>query len=199
MDNKQLPQKESKAVVKKNSIIRELVTYAVKEEIEPRSRELMRNMVTGTFNMLNDSANKMVDKWLYPDGNAPSRGKRSGVGANEQNQYNKVFISNSSSQKPQRENNYIRSSSDLQLVWVEDPEDAKKIIAALIEEIDNYNKAKVSTFYEKVSEICHVHIVTNFTDHTHGWVQEDIPNMSYYRDRGKYFIDLPKPRNIESI
>lgn len=183
----------SNATVKKPSLIRDLVSYGIREEIEPRATELMRNLITGTINMTGDTLNKMVDKWLYPEGNGPKRTTRSnGVSDyHPQTKYNVSVHSNDS--KPARTSISTRSSIDVNYIWVDTEDQARDIISALVEEIDNYGKAKVATLYDMVK------IPSNFTDFKFGWTSNEVKAMSYYRDRGKYFIDLPKPVNIENV
>lgn len=198
MDNNQQGQKSrpqiSNVTIKKPSIVRDVVSYAIKEEIEPRSKELMRNLVTGAINMLCDTANKGVDRFIYPDGNAPKRTLKSSNGVGDYHPHTNysttVYKSDS---KPQKESINSRSSIDVNLIWVDTEEDAKAIVGALIEEIENYGKAKVSTLYDMVK------IPTNFTDFKFGWTEREESAIGYYRDRGKFFIDLPKPVNIENV
>lgn len=193
-ENKSLPQ-ISNATVKKPSLAREIMSYVMHEEIEPRSKELMRNIISGTFNMINDGLNKGVDKWIYPDGDQPRRTIKNNNGPTDyvpHTRYNTTVYSRNDS-KPPRESINTRSSVDINYIWVDTEADAKAIINSLIEEIDNYGKAKVATLYEMVK------IEPNFTDFKFGWTKEDVKRMSYYRDRGRYFIDLPKPVNIENV
>ena len=76
-------------------------------------------------------------------------------------------------------------------IWVDTEEEAKYIIGCLVEEIDNYGKAKVSTLYEKIKK------PTTFSDFKFGWTNAS--ELSYRRDRGRWFIDLPRPINIENV
>lgn len=197
MENNQNGQKSlpkiSNATVKKPSFMRDVISYAIKEEIEPRSKELMRNLITGSINMVCDTLNKGVDKYIYPDGNAPKRTvKTSGVNDyHPRTNYATSVISSDS--KPQRESINSRSSTSISEIWVDTEEDARAIIGALVEEIDNYGKAKVSTLYDMVR------IAPNFTDFKFGWTKDEVKSIGYYRDRGKYYIDLPKPVNIENV
>lgn len=193
MDDKKLPEK---ATVKKPSLFRDLVEYALKEEIEPRSKEITRNVINGTIGMFNDAATKAVDKWLYPDGNAP-RSKNTSPNNNSRTNY-ATRIFNSETRGP-KETITTRSSVDLQLIWVNSREDADEIVKTLLEEIDMYGKTKVATYYETVSRICHVHIPTTFSDFKYGWTSKERNAISYYSDKGQWFIDLPKPVNIENI
>lgn len=198
MDNNQTNGQKSKpvisnATVKKPSVVRELVTYGIKEEIEPRATELMRNLITGTINMSCDTLNKMVDKWLYPEGNGPKRTVRSGGISDYHPHTNYSTSVYSNDNKPKRESINSRSSIDVNYIWVDTEEQARDIVNTLVEEIDNYNKAKVATLYDMVK------VTPNFTDFKYGWTKDDIKNIGYYRDRGKYFIDLPKPVNIENV
>lgn len=199
MDNQQLPSVEEKkpkianATVKKNTIGGEILNYIVKEEIEPRSKELMRNIITGTFNMINDALNKGVDKWIYPDGNSPRRVVKSNGPGNyiPRTNYNTTVVS--TNDKSQKESINSRSSINVNYIWVDTEEEARNIIATLVEDIENYGKAKVASLYEMVG------VQTTFADFKFGWTKEDISRINYTRDRGKYFIDLPKPVNIENV
>jgi hypothetical protein len=198
--------KKPKATVKRPSIFKELVTYAIKEEIEPKSTEIMHNVITGVIDMFGDAARKSVDKWMYPDGNAPvSRhtNKTNGaVNTNATNYSVRVYNSTGNS-SPRRDNPKPsigqRSSLDVQLVWVDDVEDAEEIKNSLYELIDNYQKAKVADYYETVNRVCNTDIATTMADFKYGWTEKDRPNIGYYRDKGKYYISLPKPSNIEHI
>lgn len=199
-ENKQLPQPEenkkpkiANATVKKNTIGSEILNYVVKEEIEPRSKELMRNIITGTFNMINDALNKGVDKWIYPDGSGPRRVVKSNGPGNYIPRTNYSTTVVSTGERPQRESINNRSSINVNYIWVDTEDEAKNIVATLIEDIDNYGKAKVASLYEMVGA------QTNFSDFKFGWTKEDVNSIGYYRDRGKYFIDLPKPSNIENV
>lgn len=199
MDNQQLPSVENKkpkianATVKKNTIGGEILNYIVKEEIEPRSKELMRNIITGTFNMINDALNKGVDKWIYPDGNSPRRVVKSNGPGNyiPRTNYSTSVISNGD--RPQKESINTRSSINVNYIWVDTEDEARNIISTLVEDIENYGKAKVASLYEMVG------IQTTFADFKYGWTKDDISRINYTRDRGKYFIDLPKPVNIENV
>ena len=197
-ENKQIPQPEDKkpkianATVKKNSIGSEIINYVVKEEIEPRSKELVRNIITGTFNMINDALNKGVDKWIYPDGSGPRRVVKTNGPGNyiPRTNYNTTVVSTG---EPKKESINNRSSINVNFIWVDTEDEAKNIIGTLVEDIENYGKAKVASLYEMVGA------QTNFSDFKFGWTKDDINRIGYYRDRGKYFIDLPKPTNIENV
>ena len=199
-EKKNLPQPENKkpkianATVKKNTIGGEILNYIVKEEIEPRSKELMRNIITGTFNMINDALNKGVDKWIYPDGSSPHRVTRNGNSIGNyvpRTNYSTTVVS--SGQSAPKESINQRSSINVNYIWVDTEDQAKDIVATLIEDIENYGKAKVASLYEMVGS------QTNFSDFKYGWTKDDISRIGYYRDRGKFFIDLPKPTNIENV
>ncbi len=181
------------ATVKKHSLIGDLITYGIREEIEPRATELMRNLITGTINMTGDTLNKMVDRWLYPDGSGPKRVVHSNSASDYRPQTNYSVTIKDSNGKPNNSSINSRSSIDVNYIWVDTEDQARAIINALKEEIDNYGKAKVATLYDMVK------IPSNFTDFKFGWTNDHVKSIGYYRDRGKYFIDLPKPVNIENI
>lgn len=185
--------------VKKHSIRRELANYAIKEVIEPKSKELMSSMFTGIISMFADAATKSVDRCIYPDG-APRRNQ------GNQNSRNGVYVSNTNyaihsrsyDPAPKPDPISTRSSYDVNYIWVDEEWKAKDIIGALKEDIDNYKKAKVATLYEMAK------IPTTFSDFKFGWTAEHLSQIGYYREvsgenRGKYFIDLPRPVNIENI
>lgn len=197
-NNKQLP--KINATVKKHSIAKELLDYAIKEEIEPKSKELLHNMIAGTLNMFNDAARKALDKQFYPDGNVPRRTVKSNSSVGDyipHTRYNTTVISRSDGRVKESIN--TRSSVSINDIWVDTPEKADSLLATLIELIDNYGKAKVADLYEQLTDENGNKIATTFTDFRFGWTKEDIPAMSYYNDRGKWYIDLPKPTNIENV
>lgn len=185
-ENKQVPQ--INATVKKKTIASELCDYAMKEVIIPGSKDLMSNVFTGFINMFSDAATKSIDKWIYPDG-APKKQNKSGTYSTQQTNY--TVYSSRPGQKPETPSINQRSSVDVDYIWVDTEEEARYIIGCLVEEIDNYGKAKVSTLYEKIKK------PTTFSDFKFGWTNKD--DLSYRRDRGKWFIDLPRPVNIENV
>ncbi len=194
MDDKQLPQAQnnkpviSNATVKKPSIVKELVSYSVENVVEPRMKEMTRDVCTGFLNMVNDALTKSIDRLIYPDGNSPHKNNSSVKTYTPTTNYTVYSKTNS---KPPRESIGTRSSIEVNYIWVETEDEAKQIVNTLIENIDNYGKAKVADLYEMVK------IPTTFSDYKFGW--SDTKGIGYYRDRGKYFIDLPKPVNIENV
>lgn len=195
MEDKQLPQAQnnkpviSNATVKKPSVVKELVSYSVENVVEPRMKEMTRDVCTGFLNMVNDALTKSIDRLIYPDGNAPHK-SNSGVKTYTP-QTNYTVYSKSNSSKPPRETINTRSSVEVNYIWVDTEDEAKYIVNSLGEAIENYGKAKVADLYDIVK------IPTTFTDYKFGWTSTN--GISYYRDRGKYFIDLPKPVNIENV
>ena len=198
MDDKQLPQQAnskpqiSNATVKKPSFARDLGKFALEEVIIPQSKDMMSNFFKSVINMFSDSASKVVDKTFYPDGNAPRRpSSRPGEYHPRTNYSTTVYTREEN--KPPRESINSRSSIEVNYIWVDTEDQARQIVSSLIEDIDNYGKAKVATLYDMVK------IPTNFTDFKFGWTEREVKSIGYYRDRGKYFIDLPKPVNIENV
>lgn len=199
-DNKnQVPKPTIKATVKKPNILKELITYAIKEEIEPRSKEIVRNAITGTFDMMNNGLNKMVDKWIYPEGNGPKRvTKSNGIGSYvpHTNYTTKIYKSDSpiNTKKPSISS---RSSIDIGYIYVDTKEQAHDIITNLIEAIENYGKAKVSDLYDQLTDENGNKIPTTFADVKYGWTDADA--LGYHQEGGQYLLDLPKPINIENV
>lgn len=196
MDNKQLPQQAENtkpkvsidnATVKDSSVVKDIWNYLMREVFIPNSKEIMRNLLNGTSNMFANAAGKAIDRVIYPDGGAP---KRNYVTRDGEGTYTTRTGYKTTLDKPRSINS--RSSTEVKYIWVDTEEEAKAIIGALVEDIDNYGKAKVSTLYEMVHE------TPNFTDFKFGWTNAN--DISYYRDGSKgYFIDLPKPVNIENV
>lgn len=178
----------SNATVKKPSIMRELVKYSVEEVVIPQSKDAMSSFMKSVINMFGDAMTKSIDKAFYKD-EVPRR-QHSNTGTYQARTNYRVY-STSNEPKPQRESINQRSSIDVNYIWVDTEAEARQIVSSLIEDIENYGKCKVATLYEMVK------IPTTFTDFKFGWV--DTKGISYYRDRGKYFIDLPKPINIENV
>lgn len=192
MENEQKGQEKSKpqisnATVKRPSLMSELARYAVEEVFIPQSKDMMSNFMKSVINMFSDAATKSIDKAFYKD-EVPRR-PRSNAGTYQSHTNYTVY--SKSNERPQRETINQRSSIDINYIWVDTEDEARQIVNSLIEDIDNYGKAKVATLYEMVK------IPTTFTDFKFGWTETR--GISYYRDRGKYFIDLPKPINIENV
>ena len=189
------------AKVQKYSITHELLNYAVKEVIEPKSKELMSSMFTGIISMFADAATKSVDKLVYPDG-APKRIESRSTSRNgvyiSSNATDYTVHSRSYEPAPKKDPISTRSSYNVSYIWVEEESQAKAIIGSLKEDIENYKKAKVATLYEMIK------MPTTFADFKFGWTEEHLSQIGYYREvsgenRGKFFIDLPRPVNIENV
>lgn len=199
-DNQKKPQQTFKVTVKRPSPVRELGRYAVEEVIVPQTRDMMSNFFKSMINMASDAATKTIDRAMYPDGNAPRRNKSTGDGTRtyqpKVNYSTKVYNNDS---RPQKESISTRSSIDVNDIWVDNQEQAKEIVSGLKELIDNYGKAKVADLYENLRDENGNKIPTTFPDYKFGWADSSAIN-SYYDSRvGKYYIDLPKPINIENI
>lgn len=179
----------SNATVKKPSIMHELVKYSIDEVVIPQSKDAMSSFMKSVINMFGDAMTKSIDKAFYKD-EVPRRQHNSSYGT-YQARTNYTVYSKSNDSKPQRESINQRSSIDVNYIWVDTEAEARSIVSSLIEDVENYGKCKVATLYEMVK------IPTTFTDFKFGWT--DTKGISYYRDRGKYFIDLPKPINIENV
>lgn len=188
-----------KASTESRSIPKQLVKEAVNDVVIPKSKEAMRNMSDDIFTMVLEMLRNIRDGILYPDGDAPSR-RNSGNGYYSEKtnytSYSKPIGQYQPSQQKGRDVIGQRSGNEVKYVWVESEEKAKQIVGALKEDIDNYGKAKVATLYEMIGER------TTFADFKYGWT--DANSVGYYYDssrRGneyKWFIDLPKPVDIQN-
>lgn len=199
MEDKQLPQASnskpqiSNATVKKPSLARELGKYAIEEVFIPQSKDMMSSFFKNVINMFGDAATKSIDRAFYPDGNSPRRTNKTSISTYQPQTNYSTTIYSRNENKPPRESINSRSSIEVNYIWVDTEDQAKQIVGSLIEDIDNYGKAKVATLYDMVK------IPTNFTDFKFGWTEKEVKQIGYYRDRGKYFIDLPQPVNIENV
>lgn len=182
----------SNATVKKPSFLGELIKYGMKEEVEPRAKELFRNLITGSIDMTCNTLTKMVDKAVYPDGDGPKRVTKGGTVSEY---HPKVNYSTSvySSDGKKKESINTRSSIDVNYIWVETEQQAKDIVSTLIELIDNYNKAKVADLYEMVK------VTPNFTDYKYGWTEKERNEIGYCRDKGLFLISVPKPVDVTNV
>jgi len=195
-EQKKLP--EINATVKKPpSLMAEIFKYTMEEVFIPRSKDAMRDFMASMVNMFSDAATKSIDKAIYKD-EVPRRTNKnsnSSTFVTSHTKYNTTVVSrNENTQKPSIN---TRSSTDINEVWVKNEEDAKKIINTLKEEIDNYGKAKVATLYGMLRDEDGNPIPTTYADFKFGWT--DANQLSYYKDRGQYYIDLPRPQNIENV
>ena len=199
MAEEKKPQNTINATTKNRSVAGELGHYAMDEIIVPKSKEVMRDMLTGVVNMFADAARSSFDKLLYPDGNAPRKGGYNNgyYGTTNYTSYSKPINNYQPSQQRGRDLIGQRAGCDVRYIWVPSEEDAKEVIGTLKEEIDNYGKAKVATLYEKIGER------TTFADFKYGWT--DANTLGYFYDtkspdpNRKWFIDLPKPVDITNI
>jgi hypothetical protein len=169
------------------------------EIIVPKSKEVMRDMFTGIVNMFAEAARSSLDKFLYPDGGAPTKmsSSRYYTGTTNYTSYSRPIGQYQPSNQQVRDNIGQRSGVDVKCIWVSTEDDAKDILNTLSEEIDNYGKAKVATLYEKIGE------KTTFADFKYGWAKKE--DLRYVYDssspdpNAKWFIDLPKPIDITTV
>lgn len=201
MAEEKKPMKVINATTKKRSVGAELGKYAMDEIIVPKSKEVMRDMFSGIVNMFADAARGSVDKFLYPDGNAPKKNQQSTyyTGHTNYTSYSKPIAVSDYRSTQQRGRDPIgsRSGCDVECVWVATEDDAKDICELLIENIENYGKAKVATLYEKIGKR------TTEADFSYGWTNRD--QVRYFYDTKspdaskRWYIDLPKPVDIRNV
>lgn len=191
-----------KASTESRNIWKELGRGAMEEVVIPKSKEAVNDLSTNIINMFAEAARGLIEKILYPDGDAPRRRTSSnGVGHYTSNVNYTTFSKsinepNVSSYAHAKGRDPIgqRPGTEVKYVWVESEDKAKEIVGALVEDIENYGKAKVATLYEMIGER------TTHADFRFGWTDSNA--IGYYYDtsrRGsefKWFIDLPKPVDI---
>ena len=196
-EDKKKPVRKIEATTEKRSISSELGKYAMDEIIVPKSKEVMRDMFTGIVNMFADAARGSLDKFLYPNGDAPRKNQGNSQYYTGTTNYTS-FSRPLNDYKPSRPDPIsTRSGCSVKRVWVKTEADAKDIIGTLKEDIENYGKAKVATLYEQIGER------TTEADFSYGWTVND--NIGYFYDTKspdpdkKWYIDLPQPHSITTI
>ena len=188
-----------KASVQEHSVMKDIAKGAMEEIIIPKSKSVLRDMFSGIVDMFGSAARSSIDKFLYPNGDAPARKNQgNGVytGTTNYTSYSRPIGQYQPGGQPQRGRDTIgqRSGNEVNYIWVESEEKAKQVIGALKEDIVNYGKAKVATLYEMTGQR------TTFADFKYGWTDEN--SIGYYYDsnrRGdefKWFLDLSKPVDI---
>lgn len=190
-----------KANVKEHSLMHDIGKGAMEEIIIPKSKGLMRDMFSGIIGMFADALKDSLDRFLYPDGNAPTRRTPSSNTYTSTTNYTSFSrpINNyqPSGQTQRRDAIGQRAGNEVNYIWVESEEKAKQVIGALKEDIVNYGKAKVATLYEMTGQR------TTFADFKFGWTDENA--LGYYEDRNRrgdefrWFLDLSKPVDITNI
>ena len=189
-----------KADTKEKSLMRDIGKDVMKEIVVPKSLEVLRDMFTGVVNMFADAARNGIDKFLYPDGDVPTRrqnGNGSYTGVTNYTSFSKPIGTYQPSNAPVKTVLGQRPGNDVKYVWVDSEEKAKQIIGALKEDIQKYQKAKVASLYEMIGE------PTTFADFKYGWVNEN--DLGYYYDtnrrsnEARWFLDLSKPVDITNV
>ncbi len=185
-----------KASVEDNSLVKDLGKGIMNEVIIPKSKDTMRNMSGDIINMFAEALRSFVDKMLYPDGNVPNRKPSSGVNVYTGTTNYTSFSRPINNYQPQSGKDTIgqRPGNAVKFVWVYTEEQAKMLIGALKEDIDNQGRAKVASLYEMIGER------TTFADYKYGWKDANAIGYHYDNNRradeAKWFIDLPAPVDI---
>ena len=185
-----------KASTQERSIIRDLGKGAMEEIIIPKSKGIMRDMLSDIVGMIADAMRSSIDKVLYPDGNVPNKRPRNGNGVYTGTTNYTSYSRPISNYQPQKGRDMIgqRPGNEVKYIWVESEDKAKQVTGTLKEEIENYGKTKVASLYEMIGER------TTFADYQYGWT--DVNAIGYYYDnnrRGdeyKWFLDLARPVDI---
>lgn len=187
-------QKKIEASSKKHSVIGDLGKYVVDEYVAPKSKDIVHDMLSGFFGMINDSAQGALNKWIYGE-DKPVRRNNSGYQSNGYTTYSRP-----TSQQAMQKRDAIgsRSSVDVDYIWVNEEAVAKDMIGRVEELIRTYGKAKVSDIYGMVNPP----ISPSFTDFKFGWT--DWKGFGYHKEytgehRGQYMIDFPQPVDVSNV
>ena len=197
MEENKKPVEPIKATVKKPNLVHDLGRYAMEEVIMPKSKDMMNEFFNNMVSMFSDAATKTISKAIYKD-EIPRKTANNPNKYTPTTKYNTTVYRNDS--KPISKPSVNTSSSvDIEYIWVQTQEQANDIVTTLIENIDNYGKAKVADLYDKLRDENGNKIARPYTDNKFGWTEKEKSAIGYYKDRGQYFIDLPKPVNIENV
>lgn len=198
-DLREIPKHDIKvnANVQEHSLLKDITKGAMEEIIVPKSKGLMRDMFSGIIGMFADALKDSLDRFLYPDGNAPTRRSPGSNTYTSTTNYTSFSRPINNYQPSSQQKVGQRAGNEVNLIWVESEEKAKQVIGALKEDIVNYGKAKVATLYEMTGQR------TTFADFKFGWTDEKA--LGYYEDRNRrgdefrWFLDLSKPVDITNI
>lgn len=89
----------------------------------------------------------------------------------------------------------LRSSEDLQEIYINSEADARDIKDSMIERITRYSKVSVGFYYDKASQKSSSKKVQSISsDYRYGWT--DPGDIHYSRNRFGFYFDLPKPKPL---
>lgn len=166
--------------VEKTSVAHDIFTQAKNDILVPRTKEVVNGTAVDLIYMIGDYFANLVGKFIFgPDAvQGPRGGGRTG--------YSNISRSPVRTATPSIG---TRSSSDLQYVFVETEDKARRIQNEMIESIRKYGKVRVADLYEKSEKVKPI-----FTDYSYGWTNE--ADIHYMRNRDGYYFNMPNPTKI---
>lgn len=186
------------ATVKEKSVLESVGSYVFNQYIIPKSKDLTHDLLSGAFNMLNETIQGAINMGVY--GEDKPRQRTTGMTTNYTSYYSRPQGSTMAVQstRPQVQQIGQRASNEVKMIWVDTEQDAQNIVQGLADLIQQYGKAKVADLYEMLNPRPQI----AFQDYKFGWT--DISQISYRKEytgeqRGRYFIDLPKPIDVSNI
>lgn len=186
------------ATVKEKSVLESVGSYVFNQYIIPKSKDLTHDLLSGAFNMLNETIQGAINMGVY--GEDKPRQRTTGTTTNYTSYYSRPQGSTMAVQSTRSQVQQIgqRASNEVKMIWVDTEQDAQNIVQGLADLIQQYGKAKVADLYEMLNPRPQI----AFQDYKFGWI--DISQISYRKEytgeqRGRYFIDLPKPIDVSNI
>lgn len=160
--------------------VKRVTEYVGREVIAPAVRDIVRNSLHTT-----------VDMMLYRDGHMPrssswSNGNSRRANYNTNNNrtnYNNAY------QNAQRRSSYNAPVEyDFDIYYISDMNDANEILRLMREELARDGQVPLSYYYYLINK------PTTYVDQTVGWV--DLHSVRVVSTRAGYYVDLPYPVDL---
>lgn len=163
------------------SVASDIFKQAKDDILIPRTKEVVNGTAVDLIYMIGDYFANLVGKFIFgPDSVQKGRPGQARTG------YSNI---SRGAPKPTTPNIGSRPSSELQYVFVESEEKARRIQAEMIESIQKYGKVRVADLYEKSEKVKPI-----FTDFSYGWTK--VEDVHYIRNRDGYHFNMPNPIKI---
>lgn len=183
-----------KATTEQPSVVKELGKYVMDEYIAPKTKDILHDMFAGLMSAINDGMQGAINKIFYGEDNGVRKTSSGGTS------YNSFYRSASSAATSGSHSTNIarRSSTEVQIVYVDTEQDARDLVSWMQDTIQNYGKVKVSDLYQSLTP----KIPVSFQDVKYGWTN---PNeIGYHKvyageHRNQFQLDMPKPIDITGV
>lgn len=182
-----------KATTEKPSVVKEIGSYVMDEYIVPKSRDVLHDMFAGLFSAIGDGIQGALNKAFYGEDRGVT-GRTTG-NTNYNSFYRPATTTVTQSVSPSISR---RSSTQVQIIFVNTEDDAKDIVNWMTNSIQRYGKVKLGDLYQSIG------IQVTFQDMKYGWnnINQLFTSRSGYSpvysgpNRGKFRLDLTQPVDI---